>query len=192
MSQSSYFISSCVQRWWNETDDLMAGFSQTVNTLTDESSHVSVHIREVHEQSSRESNININAGLCTQNVCRVCGDGQTEHWVVHPQRGSVGNGLSEEFNVLLGIFFKWIWTPGFKLHLQESSWPTSLGGSVSPGWASPSPAAGFLSSAPAGPRPRPPAPAAADLHSKTTEHHWVLNRALIRELMHCRLCFHIN
>lgn len=35
----------------------MAGFSQTVNTLTDESSHVSVHIREVHEQSSRESNI---------------------------------------------------------------------------------------------------------------------------------------
>lgn len=83
----------------------MAGFSQTVNTLTDESSHVSVHIREVHEQSSRESNISINAGFCTQNVCRVCGDGQTEHWVVHPQRGSVGNGLCEEFNVLLGVFF---------------------------------------------------------------------------------------
>ena len=83
----------------------MAGFSQTVNTLTDESSHVSVHIREMHEQPSRESNISINAGLCTQNVCRVCGDGQTELWVVYPQSGSVANGLSEDFNVLLGVFF---------------------------------------------------------------------------------------
>ena len=82
--------------------------------------------------------------------------------------GSVGNGLCEDFNVLSGVSFERIWTPGFKLRLRESSWPVSLGGSVSPGWASPSPAAGFLSSAPAGLRPRPPAPAAAGLHSKTT------------------------
>lgn len=51
------------------------------------------------------------------------------------------------FTVLFRCFGR-IGPPDLKLHLPGSAWPSSPGESGSPGWASPSPAAGFPSSVP--------------------------------------------